>query len=165
MTSWEELNQYFRYDPETGNIYWKINPPGKITYLVGCRVGTLNTNGYLFFRFKRKHYLVHRVAWMLVNKEWPKNLIDHINGDKTDNRLTNLRAANCSQNKANAVKYKCNTSGFKGVQKDRNKWRAGIRHNGKFHSLGSYSCKKEAARAYNRAALLFFGEFALLNDV
>lgn len=97
--------------------------------------------------------------------------VDHINGDKLDNRRCNLRIADRSQNKANSNAYKNNTSGYKGVffEKDprvkTKKWRAALRINTKLVSLGRYLTKIEAAIAYNMAAKKYFGEFAKLNEV
>lgn len=96
----------------------------------------------------------------------PKNSqIDHVNGNKLDNRKSNLRSCTASQNSANRKIGKNNTSGYKGVskRKTRNKWDAMIKINGKTTYLGSYCSKKEAAIAYDNAALKYFGEFANLN--
>lgn len=90
---------------------------------------------------------------------------DHINRDKLDNCRENLRIATRSQNKANSVKHRDNTSGFKGVcfDKSRNRWLATLGFNGKQLYLGRYRDKKEAALAYDNAAKEHFGEFAVTN--
>jgi len=89
------------------------------------------------------------------------NEIDHINGDKLDNRRENLRSATRSQNKMNSGKPKNNTSGYKGVcwYKRGNKWRAQIGINGKLKHLGYFEDKEEAAKAYKKAAEKYHGEF------
>jgi hypothetical protein len=91
--------------------------------------------------------------------------IDHINGDGLDNRRVNLRQATHGQNMGNKRIYSNNTSGYKGVGLHRlsSKWQAMIQRDGKAHYLGRYATPEEAARAYDRAAIEVFGEFARLN--
>lgn len=92
---------------------------------------------------------------------------DHINRDKLDNRRQNLRTCNQSQNMANGPLQKNNTSLYRGVvwDKDRLKYRAQIQFEGKPRNLGRYASKREAALAYNAAANVLFGPFAVLNEV
>jgi len=92
--------------------------------------------------------------------------VDHINGDTLDNRKSNLRICTPSGNAANREKPITNTSGYKGVRKAnsrKNGWRAQIKVDGKFKHLGNFSSKKDAARAYNKAAKKYRGEFARPN--
>lgn len=97
--------------------------------------------------------------------------VDHINGNKLDNRKENLRIANASTNKANCGLRSSNTSGYKGVvfAKARKHlptpWAAQIKVNYKTIGLGYFSTKEEAALAYNEASLNHFGEFAYLNTI
>ena len=94
--------------------------------------------------------------------------VDHINGDRFDNRRENLRLCNSSQNKCNRGPRKDNQSGFKGVSwhPQRKKWTARIKSPyGKYLHLGLYSSKLEAAEAYNKAAIEKHGTFAWLNKV
>lgn len=93
--------------------------------------------------------------------------VDHINGDKLDNRKINLRVCTHSQNQINRGKQKNNTSGFKGVypQKQSKKYRAKISVNGKEYHLGYFDCPIEAAKAYNAATLNYHEEFAKLNII
>lgn len=88
--------------------------------------------------------------------------IDHINGNKLDNRRQNLRWATRSQNMANR-KVKPNEAGFKGVYRHNRKWKARIKWNGKLLYLGLYATKEQAAVAYDQAAIKYYGEFANLN--
>jgi hypothetical protein len=95
-------------------------------------------------------------------------IVDHINGDKLDNRRANLRICSIYQNNSNSVKcYGKRTSKYKGVSFDptRGTWRAQIQHRGKPKFLGRFVTENEAAAAYNHAALICFGEFARINDV
>ena len=111
-------------------------------------------------------YMMHRV---IINT--PKGMdTDHVNGNKLDNRRNNLRVSNRSQNVANNGLRKNNTIGFKGVEflKNRNfnkPWHARLTLNYRCISLGCFSTAIEAAQAYNRAALKYFGEFARLNKI
>ena len=92
---------------------------------------------------------------------------DHINRDRLDNRRSNLRKATRSQNMANSKIPLTNTSGYKGVyyRKEQDRWRASIRVDQEHISLGQYGSPEEAAKAYNDAALKYFGEFASLNKL
>ena len=89
--------------------------------------------------------------------------VDHKDGNGLNNQRDNLRLATNAQNVANARKSRRNTSGFKGVTENRGKWVAGIRVNGRRAHLGRFSTAEEAARAYDKAAVAHFGEFAKLN--
>ena len=93
--------------------------------------------------------------------------IDHRNGDKLDNRRCNLRGATGSQNRANRGAQRNNTSGFKGVcwSNWAEKWVVNIQVKGKQKHVGYFEDKHSAARAYNRAALKHYGQFAHLNHV
>lgn len=93
--------------------------------------------------------------------------VDHINHDTLDNRRCNLRIASPSENQGNKLKLKNNTSGFKGVSwhKASNRWSAHIGFRGKQYHLGVFYDKKKAAQAYNKSAIKYFGEFAVLNEL
>jgi len=107
--------------------------------------------GYISISINRNRYLAHRLAWLYENGDWPKQDIDHINGNRSDNRIENLRdvshQVNC-QNKRSIGKQ--NTSGFLGVnwRKDRQKWRAVISTRRKQKFLGFFDTAQEAHQAY-----------------
>lgn len=113
--------------------------------------------------WKGSKIYMHRVV-MKVNKGIN---IDHINGDKLDNRKVNLRLCNQSQNMANAIKKNSAYSKYKGVSwnKNRNRWVAQITVNYKHTNLGSFLNEKEAAKKYNEFAIKEFGKFAKLNEL
>lgn len=127
---------------------------------------TLANTGYLVERFQGKLELVHRVLWFKHYNYWP-SYIDHIDGNKLNNSFENLRECTNAQNAYNSKTPKSNTSGFKGVSLDKryNKWAAYIRFNYRRKGLGYFNTKEEAARAYNQAAIQYFGEFAKLNEL
>jgi len=108
-----------------------------------------------------KRYLQHRLVWLYVHGRWPKDQIDHINGNRSDNRLCNLREATCSQNLMNARAHSHNTSGLKGACKhEPGYWSSVIRVNGKNKYLGRFKSPEEAHAVYASAAKKYFGEFA-----
>lgn len=123
-----------------------------------------HTNGKTGYRHLNiagsKHY-EHRLVWLWHNGTMPL-YIDHIDGNKSNNVIGNLRECTHSQNHGNMGKPRTNSSGFKGVSKIKGgrKWRARIKVGGKEQSLGAYSTKEEAHEAYKRKAREVFGEFA-----
>lgn len=128
------------------------------------KVGT-NLNGYLTTTLGKKRYLVHRIVWCMFHGRWPTAQLDHINGIRNDNRIENLReCTNTENNRAVGIK-KNNTSGYKGVtfNKASGKFYAYIRVDYKRIHLGVWESPTDAAKAYNEAALKYFGEFATLN--
>lgn len=156
----ERVRDVLNYDPNTGILRWRVATgkkarPGKV---VGCTDGhrrvLVGIDGYR----TRAHILV----WVWVHGEWPSMMIDHINGDPSDNRLCNLRLATPSQNQANRRRRCDNCSGLKGVHLHRQtgKWRAQIRVGGRSQHIGLFVSKEEAHAAYMGAATKLFGEFA-----
>jgi len=105
-------------------------------------------------------YRCNRLAWLYVHGELPTSLVDHINLDPLDHRIANLRLATKAQNSANATKRKHNTSGFKGVFRRGDRWRAQISSQKVKYFLGSYSTPEAAHAAYTNAARRLHGEFA-----
>ena len=114
-------------------------------------------DGYLVVGVKGKSYRAHRLVWMYVYGEFPDGDIDHINRDKKDNRIKNLRISTKSQNRQNISVQKNNKIGLKGVwlHAQTKKWCASIGVNGKNKHLGSFDSQKEAAAAYATAAMMF----------
>lgn len=147
------------YEPETGKFFWKKSI-GKKT-VVGAEAGSVDNSGYSKIKIYGRTYRAHRLAWLLINGEWPKKEIDHVNGIRNDNRIENLRLANSRQNKMNSCLRKDNTSGYRGVIFHPKKclWQARIGRNGKMKSLGYFKDKLEATRKYNESAQLEFGNF------
>ena len=152
----EELRDALAYDPETGLFHWKVSRSAWAK--AGTVAGSLNNHGYTKIMFKRRMHAAHRLAWFYVYGEWPAHQIDHINGDRTDNRLINLRVADNKQNQENIGLRSNNTTGFRGVSfnKKSKMYEAHIRHNGKKICLGMFFSAKVAAEAARKARQDFF---------
>jgi len=150
MLTQETLKEVLHYDCETGVFTWAINIYRKKTK--GKIAGTKDKEGYMQIMIKRKTYRAHRLAWLYVYGSFPSKEIDHINCIPSDNRIVNLREASREenqQNKKNAQKN--NKSGFLGVSKSGNVWRATIYLNGKRYSLGFFKSPELAHNAYIQA--------------
>ena len=119
-------------------------------------------NGYLHLWCRGKRFAMHRVVYYLVHGYLP-DYIDHIDGDRANNNIDNLREATNQQNMRNATKRASCASQYKGVSRKRNKWRAYIAVNTKQITLGVFELEEDAARAYDEKAKELFGEFAKLN--
>lgn len=148
------------YDPSTGEFRWKKsirNGHGDGT-IAGC----LHRSGYMLISVSRIKFPSQRLAWLFHTGEWPKDHIDHINMEKADNRICNLREATYSQNAFNIPKPPCNTSGFKGVSWSTRsqKYRAQITAYGRRHYLGLFDDAAIAHEAYKAASARLHGEFS-----
>lgn len=145
----EAINKILSYNPENGDFEWKVRRGGSAK--AGCKAGFLS-NGYIIIKIFSRRMYAHRLAWFMRYGIWPENEIDHIDGDKSNNRIANLRPANRSENCSNKRIRSDNTSGYKGVRKDGNLWRSRIMKNGKSYNLGWYSTPQEAHQTYCIAA-------------
>lgn len=147
---------YFRerltYDHDTGLLYRKSTGA----------LASLNRQRYVAVSLQHQLYAAHRVIWRMEISEDIPHEIDHIDGNKRNNRLCNLRAANHHQNGRNRGLTKANTSGFKGVTWDRGmkRWKAQITVDWKNKIIGYYDDPKEAHAAYVEAAKVYHGDFA-----
>ena len=147
----EQLKNVLDYNPTTGLFVWKIRPSKAVKAgdAAGC---TEKRIGYVTIGIAKRVYKAHRLAWLYVYGQWPIGLIDHVNGNKADNRIENLRDVFADGNAQNVrVPNKRNKSGFMGVIWFQNKWRASMSVNGKSKWLGDYSTPEEAHQVYLEA--------------
>jgi len=159
MITRERLKKLLHYDPEMGIFTRKVT---RTNTKAGDRVGCDNGFGYLRVYIEDRRYFVHKLAWLYVYGEWVEGYIDHIDLDKSNNRIANLRPATRSQNQANKRISSRNKTGFKGVHWSERYKRfiAQIEKNNKNKCLGHFKTAEEAHAAYCKAAEKIHGEFA-----
>ena len=149
MITYERANELFRYEPSSGKLFWKKRTARRVK--VGDEAGTLcKSTGYRMVFINRNGYLVHRIAILLATGECdPGREVDHIDHDRGNNRLNNLRIVDRINNMRNIGLMKTNKTGVTGVIYDEKyaKYRAKIHIEGKGIYLGSYDTLEEAATA------------------
>ena len=152
----ERLRELLNYDPETGLFTWRVDRGG--TARVGAIAGLRDAaDGYIRIKVDGRRYKAHHLVRLYVRGKWPEAgyMTDHVNGNRADNRLANLRHATFSQNAANRKAPTTNTSCFKGVcfHQRIGKWQ-------KRHHLGYFDTAEAAHAAYCAAAQKYHGRFA-----
>lgn len=174
MPTAERLRALLAYEPETGVLTWRErtldtiqNRSARAMNAWNARYAgteaftTGNGKGYLTGKINDRRFRAHRVIWVIATGERPIADIDHINGNRSDNRLVNLREATRSQNNAN--RKAVGVSKYLGVCPAGRKWVASIRSDGRRKHLGYFHTEADAARAYDAAAAKTHGDFANLN--
>lgn len=171
----EFLHECFDYNPETGELFWKVERPAshfKNTHGMrihnskwgGKRAGTLVGGRIVVRLFAKVHFLIHLVIWKMFRGDTDGFQVDHEDKNALNNRLDNLRLSTNQANNANTGRktYMGKTRHLpKGVYPNgKNKWQAKIKVNYKTHCLGTYDSPEKASKAYFEAAKKFFGEFA-----
>ncbi len=145
------LKQVLRYHPSTGALYWLVKRErGKIA-------GHIGLDGYLRIRINRMSYLSHRLIWFYMYGYWSDKAIDHIDWNKSNNKLSNLREATRNENQYNSLVR--NKLGVKGVEKNFHRYRAKATYNKRFYHLGCYDTLLEAKNAYDNFAKSHHGQF------
>ena len=159
-----EVKKRLDYNPDSGAFTWKVKTkrhagvswPGDVA-------GTIKSEtGYMFLGLWGFQYRAHRLAFLMMTGEWPRDEVDHINGNRADNRWCNLRSATRPQNGRNTAIGTSNKSGCKGVsfRKDTSKWHARIVVDGKTILLGNFSLIEDAISARKTAEMKYHGIFA-----
>jgi len=141
MLTQARLKELLEYNPETGIFVRKIS---YARVYRGQEITAIDSKGYITAGIDRKRYRAHRLAFLYMTGSWPKNQVDHINHQKTDNRWANLRDVTGSQNQRNRCAHKNNKSGVMGVIKYRGRWVSQITVNGRNITLGSFEELSEA---------------------
>jgi hypothetical protein len=146
MLTQQQLKELLSYDANNGDFVWLVQRGRK---KAGELAGVKDHYGYVVIRIDTKLYKAHRLAWLYTHGEWPINGLDHINRDRADNRIENLRDVSHSANMHNA-KVRCGSkSGFAGVRwrPERNRWVASIKLGYRHYNLGSFQSFDEAVDA------------------
>jgi hypothetical protein len=154
MPTLGELQKVLRYDPGAAKFYW-LN--AYHTSKIGSEAGSFDVKGYRRIQVFGRSIKVHRLVWLYETGEWPSLDIDHINGDRSDNRFCNLRLATKGQNAQNYPLHANNRCGLHGVSwvGRVQKWRAMIRVDGKQRYVGMFKSPEDAHAAYLRAKVKF----------
>ena len=164
------LNEILRLEPERGKLFWRLKTPDMVDserestrlriarnwnarYQGKQAFTNLSLRGYLTGVIQNRRYYAHRVVWALHYGEWPNDQIDHINGNRLDNRIQNLRVATDAENRKNQCVRSDNRTGIAGVWWDqtRQKYQAYINHDGRRIHLGRYESLDDAAAARKEA--------------
>jgi hypothetical protein len=160
LPSAEVVRQLLEYNPQTGELSWRVKQ-GHVT--PGKPVRCIGPGGYYRVTIAGRKLLAHRIAWLLVaGKDPGDQQIDHIDGNRLNNRFLNLRLASNAQNQWNKPRSKNNTSGYKGVSfhKARQRWVAQVYSNGKRFFAGYHDTPELAHLAYRKTAAELHGDFA-----
>lgn len=160
------------YDPRTGDLHWRKRPishfPDGVTARKwntrwsGKLAGKCHPKGYWILTLDYQGYLAHRLVWLLARGEPVPDMLDHIDGDRQNNRVANLRPATQSENNWNSRLRKNNLVGVKGIRRlpRDGKFIAEIWHRGKSHTLGYFETLEDAIAARREAAERLHGAFA-----
>lgn len=161
----ELVRSILDYDPLTGRLVWRVRTDVRKEWNTkhsGKDAGTLDTHGYIRVKIFDQRIMAHRLAWMHYYGERPIEDIDHINLNRSDNRICNLRAATRSENHRNRRVYSHSKTGLKGIKLLKGKYyvaRIGI-GSGKMKHIGCFATIEEARLAYLEAQKKYHGEFA-----
>lgn len=165
-------HEYFTYDAGTGDLIWKERPMAHFrneadfkrwnTRWAGKVSGNINAHGYRVCRVGGKNYRYARIIWEMHHGPIPDGMqIDHINGNRSDDRIVNHRCCTESQNYVNKLRHSRTSSGLKGVYANKGGWCSKIKAHGKMLHLGTYGTKAEAAVVFAKASLRYHGKFSV----
>jgi hypothetical protein len=145
MLTVERLKYRLTYEPSSGIFRWNNAPSGRKS---GEIAGSRHRKGYCQIMIDGKPYLAHRLAWLYVHGRWPKDQIDHKNGVKDFNPITNLREVGNRANQQNQVRHRNGRLPGASFHKSVGRWIARYRTDGKLHHLGYFDTEQEAHEAY-----------------
>ena len=166
----EFVRLLFDYEAETGFLRWQYqtSKPRKWNSRYAGTIAGSSVKGYVQIQISNPNplnYYAHQIVWCHGRGYWPLHQIDHINGERSDNRISNLRLATNSENGCNKPRQRNNTSGFVGVSFDpqRKMWRARVNLHRKMHDIGFFPTAEQAATARKDAVKRIHGEFAKIS--
>jgi hypothetical protein len=139
------LKEYLSYNPDSGEIFWIKKP--SVCVHVGQKAGTIDNEGYYRTQFKGKRYSNHRLAWYFTYGFFPK-MLDHINGNRLDNRIENLRISNDRRNCQNRKRHRDGRLVGAHFNKKRKVFSSSVCVGKKVYKLGYFGTEKEAHEAY-----------------
>jgi hypothetical protein len=154
-----EFTDRLEYDPKSGELRWKLRDvtcsrdKAWNTRHAGTVAGCVHKDGYTYISFHGRPWLAHRVIWAMMMGAFPHKQIDHINGDRSDNRWDNLRLATVAQNQWNRPSKSYHYS------KSRDRWRVRVVKQGKQIYIGDFRSEEEARQASIAARAEHYGEF------
>lgn len=149
-----QVRELLHYDPETGVFTRRVSTGGRYGAAVGSVAGCLSDQGYVMVSVMSKQYRAHRLAWLYVTGEWPTAEVDHKDGDRRNNRWSNLRDVPTAVNAQNKRRAQRNSrTGLLGASWSERDGRfvARIKVAGKYQSLGGFDTAQEAHEAYVHA--------------
>lgn len=141
----DTLKQILEYDPISGLLIWKVRRNSKT--LIGNIAGSLLPTGYIRIYIDKVQHMAHQLAWLFTYGEWPNPMLDHIDGNRSNNRIENLRISNARINQLNRIEHR--NGNLPGTfQTKRLTWVSRININGKKVTLGSFKTEEEANQVY-----------------
>lgn len=152
----EKLKEYLKYDPKTGILTWIKKPSKRVK--VKSQAGCYDkTTGYMRTQLHGIALYNHRVVWFLYHGTWPQGQVDHKDGDKLNNKISNLRDISVSENNRNKPLHYLNTSGMTGVHyyTKTDRWHVRLKKGSINHFIGSFTCLEEAKKARRQAEIQF----------
>lgn len=153
MHTLEQISSYLSYNKDTGGFQWVVDVPKRgMRQALSCgdKAGYLRPDGYVMLALLNKNYLAHRVAILFNTGEWPNGVVDHINGNKSDNRISNLRVVSHKDNIRNQRRAR-------GVSPNGKRFKSGLYVDGKYVHLGTFDTEGEAHTAYLEAKVRLHG--------
>jgi hypothetical protein len=144
----DRLRELLAYNPSTGAFTWRTRRNQHVA--AGDSAGRLHANGYIYISVDGREYLAHRLAWLHATGQWPREQIDHIDGDRASNVLANLREVSNAVNQQNQRRARRDnkSSGLLGVKRNRKRWKASIQIDGKQRVIGTFDTPEQAHAAY-----------------
>jgi hypothetical protein len=153
MTFEDQIRKMFRYEPDTGFLFWTEHAHRSVK---NKQANTTDRLGYIQVPFQGKRLRAHRIGWFLTHGSWPSQMIDHIDGNPTNNALANLRDVNNQVNQWNRSRARVDSkSGLIGASPYKGKWRSQIKRDGVINYLGFFDTAVEAHNAYMTAKFEF----------